>query len=42
MEQNKGEGFVKFSAGNAVYHFPIRSADDFPWWRPWKMWEAAP
>ncbi len=30
MEQNKGEGFVKFSAGNAVYHFPIRSADDFP------------
>ena len=30
MEQNQGEGFVKFSAGNAVYRFPIRSADDFP------------
>lgn len=30
MEQNKGEGFIKFSAGNAVYRFPIRSADDFP------------
>ncbi len=30
MEQHVSEGFVKFSAGNAVYHFPVRSVDDFP------------
>lgn len=30
MEQHAGEGLVKFTSGNAVYHFPIRSVDDFP------------
>jgi len=30
MEQKKGEGFISFSAGNAVYRFPIRNSDDFP------------
>lgn len=30
LEQNRSEGFVTFSAGNAVYRFPIRSTDDFP------------
>lgn len=30
MEQKKGEGFISFSAGNAVYRFPVRSSEDFP------------
>lgn len=30
MEQKKGEGFITFQAGNAVYRFPIRSSEDFP------------
>lgn len=30
MEQKKEDGFITFTAGNAVYRFPIRSVDDFP------------
>lgn len=30
MEQKKGEGYLTFSAGNAVYRFPVRSPEDFP------------
>lgn len=30
VEQKAGEGMIAFTAGNAVYRFPVRSTEDFP------------